>query len=473
MDPSNNTGQCYLSRLPAELLYEIFQRCPDVSALWSLLNTSSRMSAAFDARASEIVDAVLNLTVPVQTRLYMRQFLLLRTGIHSYSSFEEAQTDRFLLCKRIIATPDQLRGFVALSHRVHVLAHLCIERCLQRCLDSPLGQRKYPMGFIFPTWTEEQRSILSFWRVLFCNELKLQGLKGHLDWSPRELARLQSRGLYQHVSSNTARFQAMTALRFMCEQTNPEGSEEELSDGIKQHEPFQLPRIPEGTEYGWTCQPPPSPCAVTQGWSPADPWLPEPRPFIRIAPSPILEQRVASDTDSDDEELLLTPVQSQEMESEELESDESESDESDSDESGIGQGICRCFPALSSEERLIIVDNPPSDPEIIPPVPLPIQGFGEVPSGGEWRTLHGETIGVKFWESMDGNPSAGPGQYIRSGVYLKYGFAIWEEQRMIDMGLWSTQARVDASDHLRRWYSFLSEEDLKFYDSRRRYYDSS
>ncbi|OGM47285.1 hypothetical protein ABOM_003829 [Aspergillus bombycis] len=444
MDSSSSTRPCYLSQLPAELLYEIFQRCPDISALWSLLTTSSQMLAVFNSRASEIVDAVLNLTVPAQTRLYMRQVLVLRTGIHSYYSFEDAQTDRFLLCKRIMATPDQLRTFVALSHRVHVLAHLCIEGCLRRCLASPLGQREYPVGFIIPTWTEEQRSILSFWRVLFCSELKLQGLKGHLNWSPRELIRLQSQGLYEHVLSGTARSQAMTALRFICEQTNPDGSEEELSNGLEQTKPLQLPTIPEGSEFSWTCQSPPSPMAVIQGWSPSDPQLPEPRPFTSSVPSPILYPRVALDTDSEDEEDLLTPAESEESESEELESDESESDgdESDGPESW---GRLRCLFRIP-EDRLIIVENPPSDPEIIPPAPFPIQGFGEVPSRGEWRTLHGATIGVQFWTGMNMNRNAGPGQYIWPNVYLKYGFAIWEEQRMIDMGLWSTEARVDASD---------------------------
>ncbi|KAE8312576.1 hypothetical protein BDV41DRAFT_538817 [Aspergillus transmontanensis] len=459
MDPSNNTGQCYLSQLPAELLYEIFQRCPDVSALWSLLNTSSRMSAVFDARASEIVDAVLNLTVPVQTRLYMRQFLLLRTGIHSYSSFEEAQTDIFLLCKKVTATPEQLRSFVALSHRIHVLAHLCIERCLQRCLESPLGQRQYPARFYVPTWTEEQRSLLSFWRVLFYNELKLEGLRGHLDWSSLDLSQLLRYGPYQHFTSDTAKFQAMTALRFICEQTNPEGSEEELSKGAEQLGPFELPKPPEGREFGWTCQPPPSRWAVTQGWNPNDPRLLEPRSFVRKRTRLRI---LASYSDSDDEDLYLSsPSQGEESQSDESESDEEESEESDIE----GPPRFRCLP-VHYEEELIIVQNPPSDPEIIPPVPLRIQDF---PTGEEWRKLHGETFGVRFWNKMRGNSNTGPGKYIRSGVYLKYGFAIWEEQRMIDMGLWSTQASVDASDFLRKWYSFLSEEDLNYHDSRRRY----
>lgn len=476
-DTSNSTSQGCLSQLPAELLYEIFQRCPDFSALWSLLNTSSRTLAVFNVRASEIVDAVLNSTVPVQTRVHMRQVLALRTGTYSYSSYAEAQNSRvnqFQLSRKIIATPEQLRSFVKLSHRIHVLAHLCIDRCLQRCLESPLGQREYPVGFRFPTWTEEQRSILSFWRVLFFNELKLEGLKGHLDWSPRELEELRIHGPYQHFAPTTPIFQARTALRFICEQINPEGSEEEFSDGASQ--PFQLPKLPEGTEFGWTCQPPPSLWAVNQGWNPADP-PPEPKPTPKPETRPMSERRVASDTDSDDEELYSNRS-SEQLESEEPESDESESDESESEEPGSDKSDSERLesrPAPMSEPvtKVIVVQNPPSDPEIIPPVPLLIQHFGQVPTGEEWRKLHGETIGVQFWRGMSGNRKAGPGQHIRSGAYLKYGFAIWEEQRMINMGLWSTQALVDASDYLQIWYSFLSEEDLNWHDSRRRRYSYS
>ncbi|RAQ57901.1 hypothetical protein COH20_004347 [Aspergillus flavus] len=466
MDTSNSTGQSYLSHLPTELLFKIFQQCPDVSALWSLLTTSSRMLAIFNARASEIVDDVLNLTVPVQTRLYMRQVLVLRIGIYSYSSFEEAQTDISLLSEKVIATPEQLRSFVALSHRIHVLAHLCIERCLRRCMDSPLGEREFHVGFCFPTWTEEQRSILSFWRVLFYNELKVEGLKGHLEWSTLDLSELLHHGPYQHFTTDIAKFQAMTALRFISDQTTPEGSEEELSKGAEQLGPFQLPRLPEGKEFGWTCQPPPSLWAVTQGWNPDDPRLLEPRAFIRSKTSLRI---LASYSESDDEELLLTPLESEESESEESEIYESESDEDDSDDGwGVGRGGCLLrIPSSSSEESVTLEENPSRDPEITSPVPL-IQDFGQFSTGEECQKLHGQTIGVQFWNRMRGRSNAGPGQYIRSGAYLKYGFAIWEEQRMIDMGLWSTQASADASECLRRWYSFLSEEDLNYHDSRRR-----
>ncbi|KNG84858.1 hypothetical protein ANOM_007654 [Aspergillus nomiae NRRL 13137] len=419
--------------------------------------------------ASEIVGAVLSLTVPVQTRLYMRQVLDLYTGIYPYSSFEQAQTDILLLTKKITSTPEQLRKFVALSHRIHVLAHLCIERCLQRCLRSPLGQRQYPEWFYFPTWTEEQRMILSFWRLLFYNKLRIEGRKGHLAWRSIDLAQLLPHRSYQHFTTDTAQFQAMTVWRFICEQINPEASEEEFWKGSEPLRLFELPKPPEGTEFGWTCQPPPSLWAVTQGWNPDDPRLPEPRSFVTHRPR---LRVLGSYSDSEDEDLYLSNAsEGEESQSDESESDEDESDGGDSDGSEGWVGVDRVFRV--PEDRLIIVENPPRDPEILSPVPLPIQGFGEFPSRPEWRTLHGETLGVQFWRRMDHTSNGGPGQYIRPTAYLKYGFAIWEEQRMIDMGLWSTEARVDASDHLRRWYSFLSEEDLKFYDCRRRYYEFS
>ncbi|KAB8229454.1 uncharacterized protein BDW43DRAFT_288045 [Aspergillus alliaceus] len=461
-DASNRTSRGCLSQLPAELLYEVFQRCPDFSALWSLLNTSSRILAVFNTRAPEIVNAVLNSTVPVQTRVHMRQVLAIRTGTYSYSSYVQARRSRVdasQLCTKIISTPEQLRSFVKLAHKIHVLAHLCIDRCLQRCLESPLGLKEYPMGFRFPTWTEEQRTILSFWRVLFFNALKTEGHKGNLDWSPRELKKLRIHGPYQQFVPLTPIFQARTALRYIYEEINPEGSEDDFSRDTGQL--FQLPKLPEAMEFGWTCQPPPSLWAVNQGWDPADP----PTKWTRQ----ISERRTPWDYDSDNEVRYRNrssdqsegeepesngrarnESESDESQRNELESSESESDESESDETDTAR-------------------RPPSDPDIIPAMPLPIQYLELVPKGEEWRTLHGETIGVQFWRYMSGNPKAGPGQYIRSGAYLKYGFAIWEEQRMVDMGLWSIAALVDASDYLLKWYSFLSEDDIEWYDSRRRY----
>ncbi|KAF5854798.1 hypothetical protein ETB97_011374 [Aspergillus alliaceus] len=469
-DASNRTGRGCLSQLPAELLYEVFQRCPDFTTVWSLLNASSRTLAVFNTWAPEIVNAVLNSTVPVQTRVHMRQVLALRTGTYSYASYAQARRSRWRrsqLSQKVIATPAQLRTFVKLSHRIHILAHLCIERCLQRCLNSPLGQREYPIGFRDPTWTEEQRTILSFWRVVFFNELKLEGLRGHLDWTPRELEQLQNHGPYQQFAGLTPRFQASTALRYIYEEMNPEGSEEEFSSDTGR--PFQLPMLPKNIEFAWTCEPPPSLWAVNQGWD-----TPDQPPESTATPKPqtrrIPERIVASDTDSHNQELYSNQSNeqsgSEESETDETDIDEYESDDLDS-ENGLPLG---CFIPMgsSSEESLVIEYNPPSDPDIIPPVPFPIQPFGDIPPREEWRMLHGKTIGVHFWYHMRDNRKAGPGQYIRSAAYLKYGFAIWEEQRMVEMGLWSSKALTDASEYLLRWYSFLSEEDLTWYDSRRR-----
>ncbi|KAE8150196.1 hypothetical protein BDV25DRAFT_154794 [Aspergillus avenaceus] len=458
------TSKSYLSQLPVELLFEIFLQCPDLSSLWSLLNTSSRMRAAFNSKASDIVDSVLNLTVPVQSRLYMRQVLVLCTGLHSYSNLEEVLDDKLLLTERIVATPAQLRRFVALCHRVHVLAHLCIDKSLQRCLDSPLGQKEYSIDFKQPTWTEEQRSILSFWRVLYVNELKLTGLEGRLDWCPYELKRLQNYSFDELFLLYTPKFQTRTALRFIRELIIRSDSEEDIAIGGVQR-PFNLPGLPEGTEFGWKCQSPPSPSAVNQGWHPADP-VPEGR-LSGVIPRPHSEQMaVFFDYESQSEsESNIEQI------NEDSEGDGSETDESERHHPQIRR-ICRLRDPSPGEPRATvrIVPHPPKDPDIIPPVSLPIQHFGQVPNGEEWRKLHGEVLGVQFWHHARADYTTGPIRFIRPVAYIKYGFAIWEEQRMIDMGLWSPRALIDASDYLKIWYSFLSQEDLNWHDNRRRTY---
>ncbi|KAB8235686.1 uncharacterized protein BDW43DRAFT_298733 [Aspergillus alliaceus] len=346
-DTTYCTGQDYLSQLPAELLSEIFH----------LLNTSSRTWAVFNSRASEIVKAVLNSTVPVQTRVHMRQ-----------------------LSQNIIATPAQLRNFARLSHSIHVLAHLYIDRCLQRCLNSPLLQRGYPMGFRDPTWTEEQRMIPPFWRVVFFNELKLEGLRSHLDWSPIDLEQLRDHGPYRQFGGLTPRFQASTALRYILEEMNPEGSEEEFSGDTGQ--PFELPKLPMGMEFGLAGQPPPSLRAVNQGWDAADPppkSTATPKPETRWIP----ERR----------NLTLWPT-------------------------GLRDTLrlgCLLRMESSSEESLIS-ESPPSGPDNIPPVPFLIQNFGQIPPKEEWRVLHGKTIGVHFWYHMCDNRKEGPCQYTSSGL---------------------------------------------------------
>ncbi|KAE8395941.1 hypothetical protein BDV23DRAFT_178009 [Aspergillus alliaceus] len=147
-----------------------------------------------------------------------------------------------------------------------------------------------------------------------------------------DLEQLRDHGPYRQFGGPTPRFQASTALRYISEGMNPEGSEEEFSGDTGQ--PFELPKLPKGMEFGLAGQPPPSLRAVNQGWDAADPppkSTATPKPETRWIP----ERRVASDTDSHNQELYSNQTSEQsgsdKYETEDTDIDEYESDDFDRD----------------------------------------------------------------------------------------------------------------------------------------------
>lgn len=54
------------------------------------------------------------------------------------------------------------------------------------------------------------------------------------------------------------------------------------------------------------------------------------------------------------------------------------------------------------------------------------------------------------------NPQREPAKYMWFEGYLRYGVAIWQAKRMIDLALWSSDAMEDMSEYYRRWFTFLS-----------------
>lgn len=81
-----------------------------------------------------------------------------------------------------------------------------------------------------------------------------------------------------------------------------------------------------------------------------------------------------------------------------------------------------------------------------------------------------ELLEQQFWGEMVEDPDAGPARYMSSETYIRYGFAIWKEQRMVDLGLWS-KGYVDIPVYYRKWYQFLKSEDVARYKKKRRYFD--
>ncbi|GFF54121.1 uncharacterized WD repeat-containing protein alr2800 [Aspergillus lentulus] len=413
---------------------------------------------------------------------------------------------------RIIASSAQLRKFVYLSHYIHVLAHLCIERMIQRCLEGPLGQRQYPPGFGLPTWTEEQRTVLAFWRLLFWNQLKIEGAKGSLGWSIDQLERLARSDLHDHYHYNAPLLQGFAALGLIAE-ISPVERSFDLSESPAR-DSFSLPSMPsefDWVEFDWVCEPPPSSKAITQGRTFEDcdhdlavmfPLKQSGHPQQRgddesspeAAQDPSHDLRAGSSPEHSLDHSRESPSQSRPdltgeaiqpprrparffygTDSEDVSSDDNEwstaedfqedtEDEESSSDSGSDtswdgprRGVNICIyrdPTLSPPDEFYNRGRP------LPYAPRPVRDYGSQSlRGPEWEDLDREPLGIQFWRSMSGDPPAGPAKYMQFHPYARYGFAFWEEQRMMQLGLWSHQALDDPVEYYRRWYTFLSQED--------------
>lgn len=201
-----------LHQLPNEILLDILKSSPDFSSLWSIVNTSSRLAAVFNSQAIEITEAVLSCTVPIPTQPLLRAILHLR-----FSSFDASLTEaRNLPLSFAFPSPTsvdegKIRGFVLLAHKIHVLAHGCIDFYIQRCmamnfsrlldptfhynsvgpplqpwLKRPEGKPYRPDDTGPPLWVEEQRVVLNLWRLQYHSELKDALSAGLLDWSTED-----------------------------------------------------------------------------------------------------------------------------------------------------------------------------------------------------------------------------------------------------------------------------------------------
>lgn len=377
-----------------------------------------------------------------------------------------------------------MRRFVKLAHHIHVLAHLCMERCIQTCLLGPLGHRQFPEAFELPTWTEEQRTILAFWRLFFYNQLKIEGLKGSLKWSPNELQRLASEVAYHQFLSHVQTYQVLMALFFLEQLGLPELSRGP-SESLSPH-PFQLPDLSERKEFGWICQPPPSSQAIIQTRQPAnEPYEQDIVPRLS-SPSPGPQETterlgVIYDQQASRESSPEPQIEHENLPAEEAgftRSDDGSDEDSDFDYDEDFQEDYTEDDESNSESVPDAHENsePPDGLEIHhrrrPYVPHPVQCFGSQNSKQEeWQDLNREPLGLQIWRSMVSNPEAGPSKYMFFEAYLRYGFAICDEKRVVDFGLWSNSAQANPSKYFRRWFNFLGPEDIALYKQKFRYDD--
>ncbi|KGO63594.1 hypothetical protein PITC_049760 [Penicillium italicum] len=306
-----------------------------------------------------------------------------------------------------------------------------IVSCIQRCLQSPLGQRQYPNNFDFPTWTEEQRMVLAFWRVIFYNELTKEAIKGSLPWPAEDIERLFSENRRRFRDGPIKSWQPLTALLYIEDIASAGKSSKEVEGDLKS---FQVPPLPKEAEFACKCQPAPSWRAITQGWELGE--KPRGRPWWLehdVDPEPlrgVVRYFGSSDSDSSSESGYgfgddYLP---------EEEESSSASDSSSNNSERIRGAGCILY-----------------DPYI--------QDFGPTSTGvNESWDLEMEPLGQQFWREMIEDPDAGPAMNISFMEYVRYGFAIWEEQRMVDLGLWSKDY-IEMSVYYRKWYQFLETEE--------------
>lgn len=238
-----------MDRLPTELLVEILKDCPDLSTLYSLINTSPRFSAIFDNHTTAIVEAVLK-TVHKVVRRPMDMAISIRAGEYENHPWRRDWDKRDRRNYTLQGLPSSLlRKFVHLAHRIHVLAHLCLDQCLQRCRD--LGKEVGP-----PSWAEEQRTIQSFWRLQVFYEVKTAWLQGRFNWEASDLSDFRFESLtlerqYYGGYEEWQKEQVLTAAEFVEEIKAREG----ISNAESVFSPFRLPDLGdrEIVDPSWQC----------------------------------------------------------------------------------------------------------------------------------------------------------------------------------------------------------------------------
>jgi hypothetical protein len=171
-----------------------------------------------------------------------------------------------------IETPEFLRRFGSLAHKIHMLAHSCIDHYVQRSMAmSPSSLVKlgpYVGGFAGPniilafdgaesrpyqphntgppSWVEEQRVVKALWRIQFLSELKLARNEGRLNWAGDDLKALESTSLINFYSIKPWELdQILTTWKFIQELRAREGVN---SDSIS-----QLPTASLGESFNANC----------------------------------------------------------------------------------------------------------------------------------------------------------------------------------------------------------------------------
>ncbi|KAJ4380975.1 hypothetical protein N0V86_003322 [Didymella sp. IMI 355093] len=205
-------------RLPEELRIKIIKLSPDPLSLRSLAHASPAMGRTLDRYPLEIVEMVLDVTVPVETRRLMGAVLKGR-----FSRFPASLSEAQKVTKTdSTAATDEMRSFrldqaaaavrslLATTENVLAWSHACLEHLIRKSMElrpstlikngagrtrqeefeNAESRKDYlPQDTGPPSWVEEQRMIKSFWRLQFFLEIQSAGNKGRLGthWPGQEV----------------------------------------------------------------------------------------------------------------------------------------------------------------------------------------------------------------------------------------------------------------------------------------------
>ncbi|KAI1170191.1 hypothetical protein F4777DRAFT_135040 [Nemania sp. FL0916] len=277
-DITSYGGHCKLDQLPVELVVQIMLESHSLSTLYSLICASARLASVFRGSAVEITKGVMQRTVPAQMRIFLRAVIQLRSSPFPLILNAGLAKQSTRLCSHLgctpASTPEILRSFICLAHRIHVLAHECIDHyrrvCIAMnpsCLDDPtfrgydgtlVVQTVRPRGKPYqpkdtgpPSWAEEQLVLLNLWRVQYYYEIRVAHQAGRLEWpavTPDELLSMDIAQFYGREMSSWRWEQLITIMIYMQQvKSSKQGTSR----------PFCLPSPSAPGRFDWPCSPEP------------------------------------------------------------------------------------------------------------------------------------------------------------------------------------------------------------------------
>jgi hypothetical protein len=283
-----NIEQDPFSRIPEELRVKIIKLSPNLLSLRNLAHASPAMRRVLDRYALEIVEVVLDVTVPVQTRRLIGA--VLKARFSRFPAFlseaqKVAKTDSNVATDEMRSSgidraAAAVRFLLATAENVHAWSHACLEHLVRKSMElrpstltekgpgrtsreqfeNAESRKDYlPQYTGPPSWVEEQRMIKSFWRLQFLLELQGASNKGRLDtcWPGQEVEALSKSSPDSFYDMfNFEREQTLTACDFFGAVTSGAIT---LVAAVHDN-PYRLPTIRwmEGAVPRCSCAEPPS-----------------------------------------------------------------------------------------------------------------------------------------------------------------------------------------------------------------------